>query len=133
MMAQASTEAANAVLLHITGYRTKEQVICEFFGVKPEDLGKTVKLKRAGVRFHPRLAKLGVTLETFKEMFDDTLELDEAGNPIENGAVKLESGAGEERGDDHDGIVGVEAPVKPLVRRKKGGAQEVPGAESGAQ
>lgn len=129
-----STGAYNAetkaVMDHLAGYRTKEQLICEYFGIQPEDLGKTVKLKNAGIRWYPKLATRGLTLEAFKDMFKDTLEFDEAGNPIDNGngGIVVETGAGQERDSANDGDGGVEAPVKPLVRRKKADTQVVPPA-----
>lgn len=136
MQTNAYTEETQAVLNQLAGYRTKEQVVCEFFGVKPEDLGKTVKLKKAEVQWHDRLAALGLSKETFIAMFRDTLELDSNGKLIDNGRiepVKADAGASEERGGGDEAVVGVEAPVKPLVRRKKAGAEKVPGTEQGAQ
>ena len=132
-MATAINQETTAVMNAIAGFRTKEQMICEYFGVQPSDLGKTVKLKRAGVRWYPKIATLGISLAEFKEMFADTLELDEEGNPITHDAGRPEQAGGEIVDAGAGELERVEAPVKQLKRRKKAGAEEVPGAEPVAQ
>ena len=132
-MANALNDATQSVINSISGVKTKEQRICEYFGVQESDLGKTVKLKRAGVRWYPKLATMGVSLEDFKEIFADTLELDEAGNPITNDAGRPEQAGSEVVDAGADADAGVEAPVKQLKRRKKGSVEEVPGTEPVAE
>jgi hypothetical protein len=129
MGAEAINKETQAVLNSINGVRTKEQLVCEYFGVQPSDLGKTVKLKRAGVRWYPKLATFGFTLADFKEMFADTLELDDNGNPITNDAGRPEQARSEVVDTGAGADAGVEAPVKQLKRRKKGSVEEVPGTE----
>lgn len=132
-MANAINTETQKVMNSINGVRTKEQLICEYFGVQESDLGKTVKLKRAGVRWYPKLATFGITLAEFKEMFADTLELDEAGNQITNDAGRPEQAGSEVVDAGVSADTGVEATIKQLKRRKKGSVEEVPGTEPVAQ
>jgi hypothetical protein len=121
------------ILNGFRGLKSKEKIICEYFGVQPSDLGKTVKLKRAGVRWYPRIATFGITLSEFKEMFADTLELDEEGNPITNDAGRTEQAGSEVLDSGVGADAGVEATVKQLKRRKKGSVEELPTDASGVE
>jgi hypothetical protein len=130
-MANAFNQETQAVINSIAGVKTPETAVCEYFGVQVSDLGKTVKLKRAGVRWYPKLATMGVSLDAFKAMFADTLELDENGNQLSDG--KIDKGAGEGVDSGNGADAGVEAPVRKLERRKKGSAEEVPGTQPDAK
>jgi hypothetical protein len=74
---------------------------------------------------------MGVSLDAFKAMFEDTLELDENGNPLSDG--KIDKGAGESVDSGNGADAGVETPVRKLERRKKGGTEEVHGTQPDAK
>ena len=127
-MANGINQETNAVIAKMNGQRTLEGRLAEYFGISEEDLGKSVKLKRTGVRYFPQLAKLGVSLETFKDYFKDTLELDDQGQPVTNDNGKPQPDPEDHSGDDDgaDELKPVETLGKKFGRKKKGLAEDVP-------
>lgn len=70
------TDAAQAVMYKLAGYRTVAERVCEYFGLQKEDLTKAEKLKSAGVALTPRLIELWVKKEDLQGLFKDILPND---------------------------------------------------------
>lgn len=77
MMAKGTDEKSQKALDYIAGRRSNDEVIREFFGINKGDEGKTPVMKRLMVRWHSKLAELGVSKEEFSAFFRDVLEKEE--------------------------------------------------------
>lgn len=58
-------EATGAVIRTLSGIRSHEEVVAEFYGMAVSGLADPEALESHGVRWHPRLAALGVDERIF--------------------------------------------------------------------
>lgn len=68
-----ATDNATAVMNRLSGFRPKKEIVKRFFGINDEQFNKGELLKKMGVRYHEKLAELGVTKADFGSLFEDIL------------------------------------------------------------
>lgn len=61
-------EATGAVIRTLSGVRSHEEVVAEFYGLPVSAVANTESLAAHGVRWHPRLAALGVDAQAFMDI-----------------------------------------------------------------
>jgi hypothetical protein len=72
------------------GFRTDEEKVSEYFGIRQEDFLNSKKLKQAGVQHTAKLEEMGISKERFEKMFCDVLDFNTPKNGITTSTSSLD-------------------------------------------